>query len=226
MSDTIKSWKAAQPQLERALELSALAQVSLSIHFQEHDYNWTIEIKSAAPSENYFTRDGVLDSRLELVLEHLERIQPLSAKSQADQSRESFENQVCDIYQRAYIHHTLGWDSPEEYKEFWRNHTDLAVQISNAFMQVNFNPQTADLLKLKVQQVGNIVGDFYRREALRVWGLLLRSAVDREPVFAFGSLTPTVSSQDMDPELHKLWSLGMTSESLIEMRKEAPPVIP
>lgn len=222
ITDLTKTWREAQPQLERALNLAAAAQVSLSIHYVEASNQWRVEVDSPATSEEYHSRDGALNSNLGLLLEHLDRIQPPHFKNQDDLMREHFEHIVSwNQYQLAYIHDTMGWKSSAEYRAFWRDHGTMAFALSNAFLAVNWNALEMDLTKLKSQTVGNVVNSFYRIEMLRVLGMLLRSAEGKVLLYPHGSVIPSIMPDGVDEETLQYWQLGLTSQKLIDWRDAA-----
>lgn len=54
--------------------LAGQCEVSFSLNYQDCDHQWFVNITSAAPSEEWMTRDYSLYLALESAIEHLEKL--------------------------------------------------------------------------------------------------------------------------------------------------------
>lgn len=59
-------------------QLARMAQVNYSLNFQDCDNRWWGSVSSAADAENYMSCDYSLCNVMDVMIEHLEKIQPRS----------------------------------------------------------------------------------------------------------------------------------------------------
>lgn len=218
MNRTIQIWRTAQPLIEQVLLLSDAAnpKQQVSITYNEYIRSWQVKVDDrdfVDPEAEIFTN---FHRQLELAVKYLEGLQPLTRPEMAKQQRERFWQLIVGSSQ---IDSPLaGWSTEADHWQYWEENLEKAIRISEAFVAVNYSADVIAYLDRVKPDRPTEVGQ-YRREAARVWGILLRSAIARPLLSIPNSPLVIISAIGLSAEEWLYWQ-GMSSQALTDQRQE------